>query len=185
MGKQPVLQVRVCNAGASRTKRAPTGPTRAAGVAAVGRRRTGWQRDASCVLMSPRSRCTSLGMLRVECVVAADTRPLDRSRSKRPHRRVGDRTCGRWPCICSASASARRPCAAEVMSEMIGAPVSTGFIVACQADAARRLAGFVWPGRVRLPTNDNRQLPHAAVRAARQSARPRSGSRHQSVALHS
>ena len=33
--------------------------------------------------------------------------------------------------------------AAEVMSEMLAAPVSTGFIVACQADAARRLAGFI------------------------------------------
>jgi transposase len=33
--------------------------------------------------------------------------------------------------------------AAEVMSEMLGASVSTGFIVACQADAAGRLVGFI------------------------------------------
>lgn len=33
--------------------------------------------------------------------------------------------------------------AAEVMSELLGAPVSTGFIVSVQVDAARRLAGFI------------------------------------------
>ena len=33
--------------------------------------------------------------------------------------------------------------AAEVMSELLGAPVSAGFIVAAQADAGRRLAGFI------------------------------------------